>query len=52
MAELVRRAIDLAYRPKHRFRLKGLELTLGAWREPDAAMIGRRVGMNPRRVVD
>jgi hypothetical protein len=42
MAELVRRAIDLAYRPFERPRLGGFEVSLGVFRRPDAAMTGRR----------
>jgi hypothetical protein len=42
IAELVRRAIDAAYRPDVRPRLRGLELSLGIWRRPDAAVSGRR----------
>ena len=43
-AELVRRAIDYAYRPKTRSRVRGFEISLGAWRTPDAAVVGRRAG--------
>jgi hypothetical protein len=42
MAELVRRAIDSTYRPYARPRVLGYELSLGLWRRPDAAIIGRR----------
>jgi hypothetical protein len=42
MAELVRRAIDLAYRPHKRPRLGGFEVSFGLWPEPDAAVAGRR----------
>jgi hypothetical protein len=42
VAELVRRAVDAAYRPDVRPRLRGLELSLGIWRRPDAAVSGRR----------
>lgn len=42
VSELVRRAIDGAYRPGTRIRLRGLEINLGVFREPDAAGIGRR----------
>jgi hypothetical protein len=45
VAELVRRAIDYAYRPDARPRLRGFEISLGAWRKPDGvAAIGRRTG--------
>ena len=43
-AELVRRAIDYAYRPNTRSRVRGFEISLGAWKTPDAAVIGRRAG--------
>jgi hypothetical protein len=42
MAELVRRAIDRVYRPELRPKVPGLEVSLGLWRCPDAAVIGRR----------
>jgi hypothetical protein len=42
MAELVRRAIDRVYRPEQRPRVPGYELSLGLWRRPDVAIIGRR----------
>jgi hypothetical protein len=42
LAELVRRAVDSVYRPHSRPRLRGVELSLGLWRRPDAAVIGRR----------
>jgi hypothetical protein len=41
MAELIRRAIDREYRPHVRPRVAGLELNVGIWRRPDAAVIGR-----------
>jgi hypothetical protein len=46
MAELVRRAIDSAYEPKRRPIVRGYELSLGIWRRPDAAVVGR---LEPRR---
>ncbi|MGE5690009.1 MAG: hypothetical protein ACM33B_05585 [Pseudomonadota bacterium] len=46
MAELVRRAIDGAYRPHGRERVPGIELSVGIGRRPDAAVVGRR----PRRL--
>ena len=46
MAELVRRAIDSAYQPSRRPILCGYELSLGVWRQPDAAVVGR---LAPRR---
>lgn len=42
MSELIRRAIDGTYRPGTRVRLRGMELNLGLFREPDAAAVGRR----------
>jgi hypothetical protein len=42
LAELVRRAIDGTYRPHLRPRVSGLELSLGVWTRPDAAVVGRR----------
>jgi hypothetical protein len=44
LAELVRRAIDYSYRPQHRPLVAGFEISLGAWRRPDAAVVGRRGG--------
>ena len=43
IAELVRRAVDATYRPHVRPKVKGLELSVGVWRRPDAAVVGRRV---------
>jgi len=48
LAELVRRAIDGAYRPYVRQRIPGFELSLGLCSRPDAAVIGRR---RPRRIL-
>jgi hypothetical protein len=42
LAELVRRAVDQVYRPHSRSRVEGLELSVGVWRRPDAAVVGRR----------
>jgi hypothetical protein len=42
LAELVRRAIDRVYRPELRPKVPGYELSLGFWKRPDAAVIGRR----------
>jgi hypothetical protein len=44
LAELVRRAIDHSYRPLSRPSIAGFEVSLGAWRRPDAAVVGRRGG--------
>jgi hypothetical protein len=43
LAELVRRAVDRVYRPGVRPVVRGFELNVGLWREPDAAVVGRRV---------
>jgi hypothetical protein len=48
MAELVRRAVDLTFRPQVRPKLRGVEVSLGVWSRPDAALLGRRP---PRRRV-
>ena len=45
IAELVRRAVDRAYRPDIRSRVPGIELSVGVWRKPDAAVAGRRPGI-------
>jgi len=42
MAELIRRAVDKVYRPHDRPRVPGVELSVGIWRRPDAAVVGRR----------
>jgi hypothetical protein len=44
MAELVRRALDHTYQPNARQRVRGWQASLGWWRHPDAAVIGRRAG--------
>ena len=46
IAELIRRAIDGVYRPQRRPVVRGYELTVGLWRQPDAAVVGR---LEPRR---
>jgi hypothetical protein len=43
-SELVRRALDEAFRPEARFRVGGFDIGFGVWRAPDAAIAGRRVG--------
>jgi len=44
MTELIRRAVDVTYRPYTRYRLPGgFELSIGIWRRPDEAMVGRRI---------
>jgi hypothetical protein len=42
MAELIRRAIDGTYRPAARPKTDGFEVSVGWWKRPDAAAIGRR----------
>jgi len=42
LAELVRRAVDTTYRPHARSKLQGVELSIGVWKRPDAAIAGRR----------
>lgn len=42
VSELIRRAIDGTYRPGAAVRVRGLELSLGVFRDPDAAAAGRR----------
>jgi hypothetical protein len=42
MCELVRRAIDATYRPHSRPRISGYEVSVGVWKRPDAAIVGRR----------
>jgi hypothetical protein len=46
MAELIRRAVDATYRRAARRKLNGFELSVGVWRDPDEALVGRRP---PRR---
>jgi hypothetical protein len=45
VAELVRRAVDQVYRPHVRPRVPGVEVSVGLWRRPDAAVVGRRPGL-------
>jgi len=52
MAELVRRAVDRTFRPFRRPTVRGFELSLGLWREPDAAVVGRRVKPRKPRLYD
>ena len=42
MAELIRRAVDKTYRPYVRPTVRGVEVSVGFWRRPDAAVAGRR----------
>ena len=44
LGELVRRAVDQTYRPEQRVRVRGFDLGFGIWRDPDAALVGRRAG--------
>lgn len=48
-AELIRRAIDIVFVPEMRPRVRGFELKIGAWRDPDAAEVARRVKPGYRR---
>jgi hypothetical protein len=43
LAELVRRAVDHVYRPNARPTVQGFEVSVGLWRRPDAAVVGRRM---------
>ena len=43
-AELVRRALDATYRASDRPRVRGFDFSIGVWRRPDAAVVGRRAG--------
>jgi hypothetical protein len=42
IAELIRRAVDRTYRPEAKPTVRGVELSIGVWRRPDAAVAGRR----------
>ena len=42
---LVRRAIDETYKLEHRPRFQGWQASVGLWRHPDAAVVGRRAGI-------
>lgn len=48
VAELIRRAIDRAFDLDSSRRTGGLELSIGVWRRPDAAVVGRRSGVRFR----
>jgi hypothetical protein len=52
MAELVRRAVDRTFRPVSRPTVRGFELSLGVWRERDAAVVARRVRPRKPRLHD
>jgi hypothetical protein len=45
MAELVRRALDLTYVLGERKKVEGWQASVGWWRRPDAAVVGRRAGL-------
>lgn len=49
LAELVRRAVDGTYRPHVRPTVRGIEVSLGLWSRPDAAVTGRRPNVLTRR---
>jgi hypothetical protein len=42
IAELVRRSIDAAFRPRSRPQVRGWQLNFGLFRDPDAAIVARR----------
>jgi hypothetical protein len=42
MAELVRRAVDVTYRRGARPTVHGYEVSVGVWRRPDEAIVGRK----------
>jgi hypothetical protein len=48
-AELIRRAIDQAFELRDSERTDGFEFSLGLWKRPDAAIVGRRAGIRFRR---
>jgi hypothetical protein len=53
MAELVRRAVDRTFRSASRKPLvRGFELSLGLWRDLDAAFAARRVMPRKPRLYD
>jgi hypothetical protein len=45
IAELTRRAIERVYQPGKRSRTGGVEVSVGVWRRPDSAVVGRRPGI-------
>jgi hypothetical protein len=49
VAELIRRAIDRAFELDSSRRVSGIELSVGVWKRPDAAIVGRRSGVRFRR---
>ena len=46
MAELIRRAIDATYEPRRRPTIRGYEIGVSVWRQPDIAVVGR---VEPKR---
>jgi hypothetical protein len=44
MAELLRRLVDRAWTPGRLPKVNGFEVSLGVWKRPDAAVVGRRPG--------
>jgi hypothetical protein len=49
VGELIRRAIDQAFELDSSRRTGGIELSVGVWKRPDAAVVGRRSGVRFRR---
>jgi hypothetical protein len=45
MCRLVRRALAFTYQPEERTRMRGWQASIGWWRHPDAAVVGRRAGI-------
>jgi hypothetical protein len=45
MAELIRRALDHTYAPESRTKVGGWQASVGWWRRPDAAVVGREAGL-------
>ena len=52
IAELVRRAIARTYEPQRRPTIRGVEVGLSVWRQPDVAVVGRVVPRRGRAGVD
>ena len=46
IAELMRRGVDQTYQPKRRPVVRGYEVGVSLWRQPDVAVVGR---VAPRR---
>jgi hypothetical protein len=45
VGELIRRAVDASLGLDEERRRDGLEVSIGIWRRPDAAVVGRRPGI-------